>query len=400
MTDRPLLMIPGPIEISPEVHAAYGVPPPGHLSGAVMAAFGDALRRMREVWRSGAGAQPFVVAGSGTLGMDMAAVNLLRPGDRIVVVDTGYFSQRAARMADRIGDEVAIVGADPGRAPDPDDLVRELRRAGPVRAVFLTHVESSTGVRLPLEPYVRAAKDAGALVVVDGVCATGGEELEMESWGVDVALTGSQKALGLPAGLSLTCVSEAALAARDELTAPPPLYLDWLEWRPIMEAYEAGEPRYFATPATNLILALDVGLRQITAERLPDGSESVVARVRRHEVVAAAMRSAFAALGLDFVPAEERWRANTMSALWLPEGADATLPKKVAAHGVVVAGGLHPDFKQRYFRVGHMGWVTTQPASLAKTVRAIAAGLRDQGVAVDEDAAVSALDEGLTPLGG
>jgi alanine-glyoxylate transaminase/serine-glyoxylate transaminase/serine-pyruvate transaminase len=398
MTDRSLLMIPGPIEVSPEVHAAYGVPPPGHLSPPVMAAFGASLRAMREIWRGGDEAQPFVIAGSGTLGMDMAASNILERGDKIVVVDTGYFSQRAARIARRIHDEVTLVSAEAGRAPDPDELKAALAGAGDVKAVFLTHVDTSTGVRLPIQPYARVAKEAGALVVVDGVCATAGEVLEMEAWGVDVALTGSQKAIGLPAGLSLTCVSRAALQARRALSNEPPLYLDWEEWLPIMEAYEAGQPRYFATPATNLIMALDVGLKQILDDRLPDGTRGITARVARHGIVAGAMRDAFEAMGMGFLPVEPHWRANTMSAVWLPEGGDATLPKRVAGHGVVIAGGLHPELKEKYFRVGHMGWVTTQPALLERTVRAIGAGLSDQGVNVDADAAVSALHAGLASL--
>lgn len=384
-------MIPGPIEVSPAVQAAFSVPPPGHLSKAVMEAFGSSLSRMREVWIAAPDAQPFVTAGSGTTAMDMAAANLVEAGDRVVVVNTGYFSDRMVEMLKRLGAEVSSVGADPGDAPSVDAVRHALddaRRRGGVKALFATHVDTSTGVRVDPQPLARLAREHGALSVFDGVCATAGERFRMAAWDADVYLTGSQKAIGLPPGLALLVATARAMKARESLRAKPPMVLDWLEWLPIMRAYEDRKPAYFATPATNLILALDASLREITAR-------GVEAHVAVHERSAAAVNAAWKSMGLVPVPRREELRANTLSALRYPEGVDASLVGKIQERGVVVAGGLHPAIRNTYFRVGHMGYAATQPELLLRTVRAIGDALAACGAPVDPDAAVAASERVL-----
>jgi alanine-glyoxylate transaminase/serine-glyoxylate transaminase/serine-pyruvate transaminase len=361
-----LLMIPGPIELSPAVKEAASVAPPSHLAPAFLEAFGRSLEAMRAVWRAPEGAQPFVLAGSGTLAMEMAVANLLDPGQRALVVDTGYFSDRMARMLERRGVDARRVSAEPGETVPVEVVAASLARR-PVDAVFVTHVDTSTGVRADAPGIAAVAREHGALVVVDGVCATAGEALDQAADGVDVYLTASQKAIGAPPGLALLVASPRALEARARLVVPPPMAIDFHEWIPIMAAYEARRPSYFATPATSLVLALDVALRELLA----DGMDEVFAR---HARVGAWMRDAWAKLGLELVPAPGA-AANTLSAIRYPAGVDATLPARVAARGVAVAGGLHPKIKAEYFRVGHMGWVTTQPALLERTVQAVADAL-------------------------
>ena len=177
---------------------------------------------MREVWRSGPGGQPFIVAGSGTLAMEMAAANLVEPGERAVVVSTGYFSERMAEILRRHGAEVTVVAAQVGDVPDLEAVREALARGGPAKALFATHVDTSTGVRVDPEPLCRLAREAGALAVFDGVCATAGERFEMADWGADLYFTGSQKAIGLPPGLALMVAGERALAAREARKAAPP----------------------------------------------------------------------------------------------------------------------------------------------------------------------------------
>lgn len=387
----PLLMIPGPIEVSPAVREAFGVPPPGHLAPSVIETFGASLEMMREVWKAGPGDRPFVVAGGGTVAMDMAAVNLVEPGDAAVVVNTGYFSSRMAEMLRRQGAAVLEVGEAPGNAPSPDQVRQALERDGTdrIKVLCATHVDTSTGVRVDPAPLATLARELGAVSVFDGVCATAAERFEMEAWGADVYLTGSQKAIGLPAGLALMVVSERALEVRRSRTAmPPAMYLDWEEWLPIMTAYEERRPAYFSTPATNLIVALRTGLEEILA----DGIE---ARFALHDRAARALHAAWQALGLGLVPARGDLTANTLSALYYPDGVDASLVGKVAEHGVIVAGGLHPAIRNEYFRVGHMGYCLTRPDMLTRTVEAIGSALRDSGVAVDPGAAVGALEATL-----
>lgn len=381
-------MIPGPVEVSPQVRAAHEGPPPGHLAPAVIEAFGQSLERMRAVWKAPEGAQPFLVAGSGTLAMDMAAANLVEPGDRALVVVTGYFSSRMGEILRRYGADVATVDAPPGQAVPLRAVEAALDRERP-KAVFVTHVDTSTGVRMDAQAVAERARAAGALSVVDGVCATAAEPLSMASGDVDVYLTGSQKALGLPAGLALLVASPRALEVRARRAAPPPLYLDYQAWTPIMAAYEARRPAYFATPATNLVMAAAAGLEQIEADRF-EGRAGVDARVARHAHAACAMEGAWQAYGLTHLCESPRDRGITLSALRYPPGVGPELVGKIAQAGVTVAGGLHPDLKPEYFRVGHMGWCVTQPEMLERTVTAVGEGLRACGVDADIDAAKAA----------
>jgi len=206
-------MIPGPVEISPTVLAATSVPPPGHTSTRLIEAFGGSIERMRQVWQADAASQPFLLAGSGTLAMEVAAANLVEPGDRALVINTGFFSERMAEILHRAGASVTELAPPLGEAPGTDQ-VREILRDGPFKALFATHVDTSTGVRIDPEPLCRLAREAGALAVFDGVCAAAGERFEMAAWGADLYFTGSQKALGLPPGLALMVAGERALAAR------------------------------------------------------------------------------------------------------------------------------------------------------------------------------------------
>lgn len=384
-SERPLLMIPGPVEISPGVARAHGAAPQSHMSAELTDAFARSLASMRAVWKAGATSQPFVVAGSGTTAMDMVVSNLAEPGTRALAVCTGYFSERIVEMLRRAGADVVEVRAPAGEAPHPDVVRDAVARAGAVDLLVATHVDTSTGVRVDPEPLARLARERGIVSVFDGVCATGGERFEMEAWGADVYLSASQKALGLPPGLGLLVASERALARRAARRGPkPPMVLDWDEWLPVMRAYEARAPKYFATPATCLVAALAVGLGEI----LENGID---ARVALHQRVGRAMRAAWRALGLELVAARPELSADTLSAIWKPVDPQIDVVSPIGAHGVQVAGGLHPEIRARYFRVGHMGYAATEPAMLGRTVRAVGLGLRDCGFACDVDAAVAAL---------
>jgi len=380
-SSAPLLMIPGP------------APPPSHVAPSLIESFGASLELLREVWMADASAQPFVVAGGGTVGMELAAANVVEPGDRVLQVSSGYFSDRSAEMLRRYGAAVHEIGAPVGEAPTAmqveqalDDLVRQ----GPVKALFATHVDTSTGVLVDPAPLARLARDRGVLSVFDGVCATGAERFEMGAWEADIYLTASQKAIGLPAGLALVVVSQRAIAARAGRHAtPPPMYLDWEQWLPVMRAYEDRRPAYFSTPATTLIPALEIGLNEILRD---DGME---ARFALHRRAALAMRAAWRVLGLTGVPAREELAAHTLSALYYPEGVDATLVSAIARRGVVVAGGLHPEIRAEYFRVGHMGYAAGRNEMLLRTVAAVAGALEEAGVKPDPTAAARAAEEVL-----
>jgi alanine-glyoxylate transaminase/serine-glyoxylate transaminase/serine-pyruvate transaminase len=210
----------------------------------------------------------------------------------------------------------------------------------------------------------------------------------MESWGADAYLTASQKAIGLPPGLALLVAGDRALAVREARKAPVPMSLDWHAWRPVMQAYEARKPAYFATPPTNLVLALAVGLTEILAE----GME---ARFALHARGARAMQAAWDVLGLRPVVTRTANMAHTLSALRYPSGVDASLVGRIAERGVVVAGGLHPAIRAEYFRVGHMGYALTRTDYLMRTVEALAGALESFGHAADAAGATTAMLEEL-----
>jgi alanine-glyoxylate transaminase/serine-glyoxylate transaminase/serine-pyruvate transaminase len=370
MKGRRLLMIPGPIEFEPEVLAAVGAPTTSHVAQEFIEVFARALSKMREVWRCPTG-QPFAVAGSGTLAMEMAAANLLEPGDRALVISTGYFSARFADILARYGAEVTTLEAPLGQTVDPSHVESALR-SGHFKLMTLTHVDTSTAVRVDPQPMAALGVEYGVLTVVDGVCSLAAEELRQEEWGVDVALTASQKAIGVPPGLALLVVSQRALQAwRRRKTPVANYYADWGNWLPIMEAYEARKASYFATPAVNLVAGLEVSLGQILAE----GME---ARVARHQRLGRACRAAIRALGLRQVPTAEEHAAATLTAPYFPNGvAGQELLARVKAAGAILAGGLHPQIKSSYFRIGHMG--ATTYGDLLATIGVLEQALRACG---------------------
>ena len=380
MSEHRLLMIPGPIELEPSVLAAMGQRATSHVDPDFVSVFGRALGALRAVMLAPS-AQPFVLAGSGTLAMEVACASLIERGEHAVVVDTGYFSARLAAILERLGAVVTRCSVAPGDAPSLE-AVRDAIRACRPRVVTITHVDTSTGVRVDVEPIARLAKEHGALVVLDAVCSAAGEPIRQDAWGIDVVLTASQKALGAPPGLAILTVSEAALARRRaRTTLPASLYLDLLEWLPIMQAYEAGKPSYFATPAVSLVGALAASLDAITRE----GME---ARFARHAGLARAFRDGAAAMGLAPLPVREELCASTLSALRYPSGIDASFVGAVREEGVVVATGLHPELRASYFRVGHMG--ATGPGEILATLGAIERALVRLGHPVDPGAGVRA----------
>lgn len=370
MKDRALLMIPGPIEFEPEVLQALGAPTTSHVAPQFIDVFGQALERMRKVWLCPSG-QPFVVAGSGMLALEMAVVNLIEPGDKALVLSTGVFGDRYAELLRRYNAEVTVIRAAAGDTISPQQVEDELKEHR-YKLMTITHVDTSTGVRTDARSLAAIAHKYNTLTILDGVCSVAGEELRQEEWGIDVVLTASQKAIGVPPGLALMVASPRVIETwRKRETPVANYYADWGNWLPIMEAYEARKARYFATPPVNLIYALNVSLERI----LQEGMEE---RFRRHHRFGVACKEAIQALGLDQVPTDPAHAAATLTAPYYPRGVTGSefLPK-VKDAGVILAGGLHPDIKEKYFRIGHMGAETA--GDLLATIGAIEVGLQGCG---------------------
>lgn len=382
MKDRKLLMIPGPIEFDPAVLSELGKPTTSHLAPDFIEAFGQALERMRQVFMCQDG-QPFIVAGSGTLAMDLAGANLVEPGDQAVVVNTGYFSDRFGVLLERYGAQVTHIRAEAvGGHPAIAAIEKVLVEVKP-KLVTITQVDTSTAVLADVQAIARLGRQIGALVVVDGVCSVAGEELHMDEWGVDAALTASQKAIGTPPGLALVMVGARALEAFHRRKSPVLNYYgDWTNWLPVMQAYEQRKLSYFGTPAVNLVSALNVSLGQILVE----GME---ARFERHCRLSAACKAGINALGLGQVPVEARYSAHTMTAPRFPAGIDpARFLAETGKAGVILAGGLHPEIRSQYFRIGHMG--AANIGDILTTLAAVETALDECGYACEIGAGVAA----------
>lgn len=358
----PLLMIPGPVPVPDEVRAALAEPVRSHTGTENAVTLRRIQAAMAELVGS-ARARVHVFAGAGTLAMEAALVNHAAPGERVVVVSHGFFSDRFAEIAAVLGFEVSVLSTAWGEHADAETLRTLIGEGRPPSLVTITHVDTSTGVLADCATLLRAARSAApdAVLVVDGVCATGGIAETMDAWDADVVLTGAQKALNTPPGLSLLAVSPRARERRASLGRISAYYTDLQRWDPVVE----DPTRYFSTHATSLLRALERSLDGILAE----GLES---RFARHRRVADALREGFA--GLGFTPLTDPHRlAPTVSVLAVPVGVDeASLRAGMLKSGVLVAGCLGP-WAGRGIRVGHMG--TVGEAEVGRTLEAAATAL-------------------------
>jgi len=357
--ERNLVMIPGPTNVDPSVLRALAKPTTSHVSPSFVVIFKRALENLKKVMMTSG--DVFIVSGSGTLAMEMAVANIVEPSDRVLVVSNGYFGDRFADVASRFTDGVEKLSFEWGKAADPSKIEEKVGQ-GDYKAVIVVHVDTSTGVANDVREISRVVKDRGSLFILDTVCSLGGMEIRVDEWGIDVCLSGSQKALAVPPGLAVLSAGKEALDARAKReTKVQSYYMDFENWLPVMR----DPSKYFATPPVNMVYALAESLDMILGEGLEK-------RYARHVAIAKAMRSALNKIDLRIV-AEERGRADTMTAAYYPSGIDdEAFRSNMVRHGVVVAGGLG-QLRGKIFRVGHMG--NASPNDLIATIGAIEASL-------------------------
>lgn len=382
MIEPVLTMIPGPTPVHERILGELSRPTVSHVAPVFLKEFRDCLQNLAQIVRTDSG-QPFLVSGAGTLGMEMALVNLLGRDRRLLVVSQGFFGDRFAQLAEAMGIEHELLQAEWGRAVDPEELEHRLG-AGSYGAVAMTHVDTSTGAAAPVDEYCRLLAGRDELAIVDGVCATAGMDERFDEWGIDVLLTGAQKALGAPPGLAILVVSPRALERRRASGDVRAYYADLLRWLPIME-----DPRkYFSTPPVNQIRALAEATRLILEEGLDE-------RFLRHEALARAMRAGLAAV--DLMPITDPGRlADTLSVVRYPDGVeDAAFRRALAEQGVVVAPALGP-IAGRACRIGHMGNIGA--AEVTRLLQAVEESLRRLGRDVSAGSALSAAAPHLAGL--
>lgn len=379
MKNKKLLMIPGPSPVARSIQDQMGRETIAFGDPAFVRDFKDLLADLRSLWRTEG--EVFVVAGSGTLAMEMAVANTTKRGDRVLVVSHGYFGDRFTEICKRKGLETDVLSSEWGKIVSVAEIERALKKT-PYRAITVTHVDTSTGVAAPLaEIGAMMSAFPGTILIADGVCATAAEPEQVDGMGVDVLFTGSQKAFGVAPGLMMLWAGPKAMARRKDLGMIPEYYCDFEKWLPIMH----DPSKYFATPAVNLVWALKESVRIIMEEGLD-------ARYARHAKFGNAVRAGLEALGFGIL-AEAGVRASTLSAVLYPQGIDDVQFRSVLAEeGVQVAGGLGA-YAGKMFRLGHMGNIDQH--DLVSALAAIERALVRNGRKVKPGTGVSALMEKL-----
>jgi alanine-glyoxylate transaminase/serine-glyoxylate transaminase/serine-pyruvate transaminase len=378
-TGRHFLQIPGPTNVPDEVLRAMSAPTIDHRSAEFARLGRKVLDGLGPVFAT---TQPVVAyPGSGTGAWEAALVNTLSPGDRVLAFETGHFATLWQAMATDLGLRVDFVPGDWRHGVDPAAVADRLGAdtAHQIKAVCVVHNETSTGVTSRV-PEVRAAiDDAGhpALLLVDTISSLASIDYRHDEWGVDVTVAGSQKGLMLPPGLGFNAVSEKALAASRSARLPR----SYWDWEPIISANRGGFWPY--TPATNLLYGLEVALRMLADEGLPN----VFARHQRH---AAATREAVRAWGLEVLCADEREHSASLTAVLVPGGHDADQVRRAILDrfDMSLGAGLG-KLTGRIFRIGHLGHFND--LMLAGTLSGVQMGLRLAGVPVAGDGVAAAL---------
>jgi alanine-glyoxylate transaminase / serine-glyoxylate transaminase / serine-pyruvate transaminase len=371
---HPALFIPGPIELDDDVVHSMSHYAESHVGAPFCNTFGETLGMLRKLFQTTSPqSQPFVMAGSGTLGWDMVAANVVEPGDEVLVLHTGYFANSFADCFETYGIKATQLKAPIGDRPQLPEIEKALSEKN-YKALTVTHVDTSTGVLSHIQSLsgLLARVSPSTLLIVDGVCSVGSEDLHFDNMRIDVCLTASQKAIGCAPGLSIVMCSGRAMDSFHNRKHPPgSYYASFKNWLPIMQNYEAKKPSYFATPPTQLIHALHTTLTQVLSRPLSD-------RFSQHHKISQKVKQAVQDLGMQQVASKPENQANGMTAMYLPEG--LTPPDILPAllqKGIIFAGGLHKEIASKYIRFGHMG-----------------VSVMDEGRG-DIDRAIEALREGL-----
>lgn len=376
--NRPeIILAPGPTPIPPEVLLAQGSPLVYHRGPGFGRLMRSVVGRLKELYRTDR-ADVLLLTSSGTGGLESAIQNCLSPGDEVFVPLAGYFSDRWRGLAEAHGLTVRTVEYEWGTRIRPDDVAHSLAET-PVKAVLLTQSETSTGVIQPIQELARAARESGALVIVDVVSSLGAVPFDFDAWGVDVAVGGSQKALSASPGIAFVAISDRAWKASETATLPR-FYFDWRIYKKYADLPNPENPW---TPAISVLQGLEAALELYFG----DGRE---AALERHQRLSRAVKEGVSALGLDLFGEglDDNW---TVTAIRAPEGIDAdTISDRIRAdYGCVLAPGQGP-LKGKVFRIGHFGYFSE--LDIIRGLAALEMTLESLGHPVKRGAAVAAAE--------
>ena len=348
------LRIPGPTPCPDDVLEAVG----GQMINHRGPEFGAVLRRVTDGlnWVFGTSSDVLSITASGTGGLEAAVVNVLSPGDRVLSVSIGVFGNRLASVAETYGAEVVRYEVEWGHAADPEEVGRRLEDDPSLKAVLVTHNETSTGVTNPLEAIAKVVRERNRLIIVDGVSSISSIPCPVERWDLDVVVSGSQKGWMVPPGLAFLWLSERAWATHAEATMPR-FYFDATRARESL-----GKLQNPWTPAVSIYYGLDKAFETLRDE----GLEGIYGR---HQEVARYTRERIKGLGLELFAADERFASDTVTAVRWPDGVDGSaIAKRAREEFGVVLGGGQQRLQGQIFRVGHLGYFTQDDIAQALDV--------------------------------
>ena len=374
---RRILMGPGPSDVSDRVLRSLGSPTVGHLDPYYLHIMDRTRDLLRRVFGT-ANEMTIAVSGTGSAGMEAAVVNLIEPGDEMVVCVNGVFGTRMRDVAQRCGAQVHAVEVDWGGSVPADAVADALRDHPKTKVVGMVHAETSTGAHSPVEQISAATHDAGALLVVDTVTSLGGMDVRVDDWRVDACYSGTQKCLSCPPGLAPITFSPAAISAIDaRKTKVQSWYLDIS----MLRDYWGSDRVYHHTAPVNMTYALYEALRMIIEEGIDQ-------RIARHTLNHHALRAGLEAMGIGYVPQNS---LTTLNAVHIPGGVDdvAVRGRLLEDYGIEIGGGLGP-FKGKAWRIGLMGMASTK-RNVTMFLAALETILADQGAAIARGAALTAV---------
>ena len=375
-----VLLGPGPSEIHPRVLSALAAPTVGHLDPYYLSLMNDMQRMLRAVFRT-ENAMTMAISATGSAGMESTVVNLIEPGDSMVVCVNGVFGARMVDVAERAGAAVTRVDRPWGEVFEPADLKDALAKARP-KVVGIVMAETSTGARQPLEEIAQLVHNAGAMLLVDAVTALGGIPVDVDRLGIDAIYSGSQKCLSCPPGLAPVSFNARAM---DVILGRKTKVQSWYLDVSMLARYWGQERVYHHTAPINMTYGLYEALRLV----LDEGLEQCFAR---HELNHRALKAGLAAIGIGYA-AREGCQLPMLNAVKIPAGVDDAFVRRalLERYGIEIGGGLG-DFKGKAWRIGLMGH-GSRPNNVLLLLSALEELLDEQSYSFEHGASIAAAND-------
>ncbi len=361
MKSRSLLLIPGPTMVDDEVLLEFSKHPIGHRTEEFSSILRECFEGLKYIFRT---KNPVVIiSGSGTSGMDASIASVISPGDEVICIKGGKFGERFVEIARAYGAKVIEFEVEWGKSFDKDKLEEAIANSN-AKAITLVHNETSTGVRHDAEFVGKLARKYGLLFIMDCISSLGGDYVETDKWNVDLCISGSQKCLSLPPGLSFVAISERAREVIEENN--PRCY--YLNLKKYLNAMEKNTTPF--TPSINHIFALRKSIEMIKREGLEN-------RIKRHIRISHALRRAIEEIGLELFVKDDSIASRTVTSVKYPNGIGDEIRKEIKERfGILIAGG-QSKLKGKIFRIGHMGNIDLK--HIVSVISAIELVLKSKG---------------------